>query len=256
MREIMGIVVLVGCGQQLGSDKPIIAVTPSNQRATSDIVPQFFADGSGSELNLDIQLFDRLEQDQDPQPAIELSANEHLYAVVGQTRVRLIGELYPVPGFGAPSILWQRYTATIPAAPEVAIEFARADGSVVTSTIDAPAAFVISSPPPPDMRMGDQVTFAISPAPDSQSWARWDAWCDATPDQLISSSGYDVVEVAADGEATTQLGVADYGYATDCAAQLQVMVYAYGHYDPAFATTYVAPLARQQAQVGVHLWGI
>lgn len=250
-----------GCAQPEAAPNPLLAVTASDQRATSDIVPQFLAEALAGQIKVTALLGDRLERDELPGPSIRLTSTEHLFAVIGDTRVPLVEEQYPVPGFSG-SILWTRYVATIVGeTQQFVIEFDRADGTVVTSTMRVPARFAITSAPSADIKLGDTVTFVISPPPGANTSGYWDAWCDATPDELIYDANRGSVDVAADGQGRSQIGDVRYGTGKNCAAQLQIKLRGLGDYDPGFGSnvgpaTSTHPMGLQDVDVGVHLWGI
>jgi hypothetical protein len=257
MRGIVGIALLAGCAQQAAPSPPELFVTPSDQRATADIVPEFSIEAAAGEQYVLAILHDRLETDR----IIQLAPTEHLFAVVGGGRVPLVEETYALPGYENPMLLATRYTRMLTTdAQRVAIELDRADGSVLTSTINVPARFAISSPPPASIKLGDTVTFAISPAPGADTWGYWDAWCDASPSALIYDGNAGGVYVGPDGQGTSQIGDVRYGTSNDCAAQLQIKLRALGDYDPAFGSntgpiTSTHPMGLQDVEVGVHLWG-
>lgn len=250
-----------GCAQQAAAPMPVVAVTSSDQRATGDMIPDFYVEAAAGQLHVVAMLGDRLEQDAFPGPSIELTSTEHLYAVIGTTRVPLAEQLYAIAGFENPSILWARYTATFAAddPQQLAVELDRADGSIATSILKIPARFAVSSAPASDVKMGDTVTFAISPAPSADTWGTWDAWCDSAPSELISDANYQDVHVSAEGQGTFQLGAPRTGTTQDCAAQLQLKLRALGDYAAEFAQptgpiTSTHPIGLQDVEVGVHLW--
>jgi hypothetical protein len=266
MRKSLGFALIAaasGCAQQVSPPSAVVAVTASDQRATGDLVPQFTAEAAAGELHVVAMLGDRLKMDAFPGPSIQLTATEHLYAVIGTSRVPLVEELYAVPGFEGPTILWTRYVATVAVGDlqSFAIELDRADGTIVSSTVRLPARFAIASPPPSNIKTGDSVAFAISPVPGADSWGYWDAWCDATPSDLIVDGNYDDVYVSADGQGRFQLGATRSNTSKDCAAQLRIRLYALGDYSPAFGsnvgpTTVTHPTGLQDVEVGVHLWAL
>jgi len=265
MREMLGVALVAtvsGCAQQVAAPAPVVAVTPSDQRATGDMVPDYYAEAAAGQLHVVAMLGDRLEQDAFPGPSIQLAPTEHLYVVIGTTRVPLAEELYAIAGFENPSILWARYTATIAVddPQQLAIELDRADGSVVTSTLKVPARFAVTSAPASSVKMGDTVTFAIAPAPRADTWGTWDAWCNSAPTDLIYDGNYDDIYVSAAGQGTFQLGAARSGTDQDCAAQLQLKLRALGDYaaefgQPTGPITTTHPMGLQDVEVGVHLWG-
>jgi hypothetical protein len=254
---MLGVALLAGCAQQAVAPAPERFVTPSDQRATADIVPAFSNQAAAGEQHVVAILNDRLETDR----IIQLTPTEHLFAVVGGGRVPLVEETYALPGFENPTFLATRYTTTLTTdAEQVGIEFDRADGSIVTSTVKVPARFAIASPPPPNIKLGDTVTFAISPAPGADSWGYWGAWCDTSPAQLITDGNNDQVYVAPDGRGNSQIGSVHFGTNNDCMAQLQIKLWALGDYDSAFGSrlgpvTSTHPIGLQDVEVGVHLWG-
>lgn len=257
MRGMLGFALLAGCAQQAAPVPPEIFVTPSDQRATADMVPEFSIEAAAGEQHVVAILHDRLETDR----IIQLTPTEHLFAVFGGGRVPLAEETYALPGYESPMLLATRYTLMLTTdAQQVGIEFDRADGSIVTSTVKVPARFVIASAPPSDIKLGDTVTFAISPAPGADTWGYWDAWCDASPAELIYDGNAGGVYVAPDGQGNGQIGDVRYGTSNDCVAQLQIKLRALGDYDPAFGSnvgpiTSTHPMGLQDVELGVHLWG-
>ncbi|MBV8757210.1 MAG: hypothetical protein JO257_08050 [Deltaproteobacteria bacterium] len=254
---MIGVVLLAGCAQQAMAPGAERLVTPSDQRAIADIVPAFSIEAAAGEQHVVAILNDRLETDR----TLELTPTEHLFAVVGGGRVPLVEETYELPGYENPVFLATRYTTTLTTdARQVRIEFDRADGSIVTSTLNVPARFAIASPPPPNIKLGDTVAFSISPAPGAESWGYWEAWCDTNPNQLITDGNNDQVYVAPDGKGTSQIGGVRFGATNDCMAQLRIRLWALGDYDSAFGSrvgpvTSTHPMGLQDVEVGVHLWG-
>jgi hypothetical protein len=262
MRELLGIacvVVAAGCAQPETPSARIIAVTPSSERATSDIVPQFIAEGADGELRIEAMLFDRLVDEADSavvdENTVELATPERLVAVIGDARVPLVGELFPVPGIKSPTVLWARYTATIAddGPLDLAIDFERADGTTLRSTMHVVAPFAVSALPE-SLKIGDRISFRVSPAPGADTWGSWDASCDATPDQTIYADDTSV-HVAADGTGTLQLGSLRTSNA-DCAAHLRIRLYGGGAYDSAFGLDPTGTVSYQGTKLAVHISGL
>jgi hypothetical protein len=252
MRAMMMIAVVAavsGCAEPAPEPPPMVLVTPSDQRATADIVPDFEADAASGTVHVVAMLDDRL----DGSRSIELSSTEHLYAVIGSTRTPLVGELYLEPS--SAHVLWARYTATVPVGDirYLSIEFDRADGTTVSSTITMPAEFTISGLPA-NIKMGDMVTFQVAPSPGVWTYGYWDAWCDATPTDIISDGNYGEVSVSPDGKGTYQFGEQKPSD-KNCAGTIRVRLGGSGVYDPAFAPTSSAPVGYQAVTSSAQLWG-
>ncbi len=205
-----------------------LAATPSLDRGTTDLSPNFSSTTLGGQTTILAILGDRLLADLLTHPTIELAPSEHLVAVVGGTRTALEEQIALVPGT---DVLHTQYTVILPINDPgtLVIELDRADGSILTSTLNVFAPFQFATPPPHEVTSGDLVSFTLTPAGGEARTGHWSTWCDATADSVYVSVYYSQVSVDAQGN-----GILRYDIHLDCDAHLRVLLDGGGSYDPKF----------------------
>jgi hypothetical protein len=136
-----------------------------------------------------------------------------------------------VPGHG---YFHTQYTATLPTNDPgtFAIELDRADGSILTSTLNVFSPFQFATPPTHEVTSGDLVTFALTPAAGEARTGYWSTWCDTTADAVYVSIYDSGVTVDDQGNGTLL-----YDIHLGCDAHLRVLLDGGGSYDPTFFST-------------------